>query len=520
MLAGALLVGGCPGAADSADANDAATVTPGTFFTIADPTIRRGDVVEVRFSGPGGYSVLGEAYADRDGRARVAAPVVVDGQSGDLVSAELTAMVVGGTGSAKIRVGLPREIRGAKSGDLFRSVLDGAIADLDAAIAQWTEVGVELGSAVDVQSTVTQLGTQRALLADTLLQLDATGSLRLRNADGSSSFISGEALNLAERILAGQLAGAASEVRGDLNVAKRLNYADADEPFDPDQLARDLNFLRSTSAARDIAGRFGTAVSLSITIIALPVVVGASETVVVTSAIVAAGVGTYSFFSAWASNQNSDAFLNRSREGFDATTELISQLVRYAANAFSAGVGRPGDIGNAVTILISLKDLGAAALLERCQAEAEALFCTAATPTPPDDDPTIGDGSATSFVVLFYQNFDGTSGTNGALADIKLGGVVSAPDFTWSGFPMILTLSVQEVRDQNATPLYGVIAGVDAQGEPFPIVSGIMYGDYSRLARLPGYPETPPLLQRRVGAYLITIAADNGTFASLMFDVE
>lgn len=519
LVAGALLIGGCPGAEDAPNANDAGRVAPGAFFSIADPTLRRGDVVEVRFQGPGGYSVIGEAYADRDGRARVAAPTVLHGETGELISATVTATVVGGSGSTSIDVGLPRELRGAKRGDVFRSVLNGAIADLDASIAQWTAVGDELAE-VDVNGMVTQMGTQRTLLADTLLQLDVTGTLQLRNSDGSSSFVHGEALDLAERILAGQLAGAAAEAHGDLDAAKRLAYAESDEPIDPDQLARDLNFLRSTPAARDVAGKFGTAVSLSITIISLPVVVGASETVVVTSAIIAAGVGAYSFFSAWASNQNSDAFLNRTRAGFDATTELISQFARYAANALSAGIGRLGDIGNASTILIGLKDLGAEALLVRCQAEAQALFCTTGTVTPPDDDPIIGDGSATRFVVLFYQNFDGSSGTNAALADIKLGGGVSAPDFTWSGFPFVLTLTVEETRNQSATPLYGVVAGLDGEGNPFPIVSGIMYGDYSRLARLPGYPETAPLLQRRVGSYIITIAAEGGAFASLLFDVE
>lgn len=513
-----LSFGGCP--TDVADLGGSVSVVPGEFFGLADGSVRRGDVVQVRFDGPGGTSLVVDATADRDGEVRVAAPPVVDGATGELVAGTLNARIVGRSNVTTVHVALPRLINGGRRGDVFRAVLTAAAAELDAAIAQWTQIRDELGDLANANTMLTQLGTQRSLIGDTLLHLDVTGTLRLRTSTGGSTFVSGEALDLAEQLLAGNLMGLAAEARGDQSTAKSLRWADSDQPIDPEQLARDLNFLRNSPAARDVAGRFGTSTALAITIITLPIVVGASEVTVVTSAIVAVGVGAYSFFSAWASDQNSDAFLNGNRPGFDATTELLSQLIRYGTNALTAGVGRLGDFGNAVTIMIGLKDLGAAAVIERCRTEAEALFCTTGGAPPVDDDPTIGDGSASRFVVVFYQNFDGSSGTDASRADIQLSGVVSAPDFNWRGFPMVVTLTVSETRGQTASPLYGVIAGVDAEGNPFPIVSGLMYGDYSRLARLPGYPETPPLLRNRVGTYVVTIATDSGTFASLVFDVE
>ncbi|MGE0479930.1 MAG: hypothetical protein AB7Q17_05595 [Phycisphaerae bacterium] len=514
-----LSFGGCP--TDVQNAGGAVSVVPGEFFGLADGSVRRGDTVQVRFDGPGGTSMVVDATADRDGEVRVAAPPVIDGATGELIAGTLAARVVGRNTVTTVNVALPREITGGTRGDVFRAVLIAAAADLDAAIAQWTQIRDEVGDLANANTVLTQLGTQRTLLGDALLHLDVTGTLRLRTADGGSTFVGGAALDLAERLLAGNLTGLAAEARGEQNTAKSLRMSEHDQPIDPEQLARDLNFLRNSPGARDLAGKFGTSVGLAITIITLPIIVGASEVTVVTSAIVAVGVGGYSFFSAWASNQNSDAFLNGNRSTFDATTELISQLIRYGTNALTAGIGRIGDFGNAVTIMIGLKDLGAAAVVERCRAEAEALFCTTGGGAPPvDDDPTIGDGSATRFVVVFYQNFDGSSGTDASRADIQLGGVVSAPDFTWRGFPMVVTLTVTETRGQTGTPLYGVLAGLDAEGNPFPIVSGLMYGDYSRLTRLPGYPETPPLLQNRVGTYVVTIATDVGTFASLVFDVE
>lgn len=134
----------------------------------------------------------------------------------------------------------------------------------------------------------------------------------------------------------------------------------------------------------------------------------------------------------------------------------------------------------------------------------------------PDCDP---DGA---FNILSYVNFDGTEGTEAALAEIQLSGDPQFPTVSWSMPGIVAILATASTIDPPQTAFIYNVSGVieeDADGnfELFAFATqSIQYGDYSRsdtsgfleVDPLPGFPPLPevaPPLAADGTFYAITI---------------
>jgi hypothetical protein len=119
-------------------------------------------------------------------------------------------------------------------------------------------------------------------------------------------------------------------------------------------------------------------------------------------------------------------------------------------------------------------------------------------PAPPPPGPARPDAGAPAgsspFVIAGYGNTDGTMGTDGARAQIRLSGAPATPAIAWT-FPGATSLFVQEAGTE--TVLYGVIRQNNKDGVFVPLSSPVTYGDYG-LPDIQVYPRalrpSPPLM--------------------------
>lgn len=217
---------------------------------------------------------------------------------------------------------------------------------------------------------------------------------------------------------------------------------------------------------------------------------------------------------AWWANKNTDSLNSRDREEFDATTEFLSQLARWGTNTLGNFLpeAQGGNFFGNVNTGLTLKDLASTVETKICSFEISFFCDDSSSDTGDDSGDNTDSGSIGTYTIVSYLNFDGSTGTNLAAADIQLSGNSNYPTFSWTGDAIAVIVShvINSGVEPNVFGVTGEYAGSVAS-----LGSSIKYGDYSGNVDIVGQDPSPALVAGE--SYIVQVQLGNGQGASLFF---
>ncbi len=521
-----------------------ARLTPGQFLTISAPSILEGSTVEVEFRGAGGFLVSVEALDTQDGSLRVAVPPFVDPVTGEFRAAEVTVSLKGIDSQRSLMIDDLLELDGVAPGTFVRIILEVAIESSQSTLDNLALIENDLPGSVDSSEAVAVINQQIQALQDTLDELNASGEFVVEVSGVGPVAIAGDDLRKADRVLLSMIAGVAelnetgtaSKRTSDLkgvsastsrkNAGECLLIVDEQEKINClNEVARDTVSGSSTRQATNFASMLAAGVGLGIFTLGAFGFITISPAVAVTSLVVGVIGGAASFTNAGVTNQNTDAFLNNDRPGFDAGQEGASQLIRVGTNAASSlpVVGAPAQ---AVNVGLTVNDLLNGAEAIKCSDEQQKTgvqqqadttitdFCPVMSPDGGGDSGT-GMGDTTdpgqddqdppvsgAYTTLGYVNTDGSSGSGASVdpaqAQIQLTGDPARPTISWNGVSDVFTLFVTSSALSDVRILYGLEGETppdengDTEQVPFAF-SSVAYGTFGLTNTVPTEGQNGPL---------------------------
>ena len=348
-------------------------LTPGELLKITSASIQAGQTYDVEFRTAGGFVVPVEAEALADGELYVAVPPVLDPETGVFSSGVMTIFASALNLEESLSILELPAVQGAEAGAILEIVLEAAMGDYQGVVSNLPAVQAEAGGVVDATDTTVEINAQIDALQEMLTELQSSRTLTVTLPQGGTTTLTEAELRTADRLLLAYLAGVADEDVPDLS-AKRSGAAHRDMGdclaiADANQrlacIREVIGGIRvSTGRGSNLASGLATVVGLGVGLYGA--VVGA-PLVALTGLIVSTIGAATSYTNAAVNNQNSDAFLNGNRPGFDASTEAISQTIRVGTSAASNIPGPIGQVSGAVNVGLSVRDIMGAAEHERCQ---------------------------------------------------------------------------------------------------------------------------------------------------------
>lgn len=367
MIAGPATFSGCGGATDVAPVLSklllsVGTIAPGRFFTIEHPDIKAGSTVQVRFAGSNGYVFTFDAQNTENGRVRVAAPPVVDVQSGQFAAGDVTVSVVGLEGEAGLSIEALPDTQGAAPGSVLRAVFAAALDDHTSLLGKIATVSEQTSGGADASGVESAANDMVQKLQSIINEYDATGSLTIQDADGTTRPMTTAELELADRYLAAILLGIAEEMSGGISLPASARQArllpaengGSDQPDIVQQVNNALPAVRDGLRSGLAGGStFMAGAGVAITIIGLWI---EAPLIVFGGAICVVGGAVCSLANGALGGSNSDSFLNNDGDVFSSGQEAISQGIRYLSDVVSVVPGVPGLIATATGLATGIYD--------------------------------------------------------------------------------------------------------------------------------------------------------------------
>jgi len=397
----------------------ASKVAAGQFITISHPTIRAGEGAQIRFRQFDGPEWIVELPEAEEGAVRIQVPPLIwlagDGFRGGFLRVSL----VGIDDEQSLEVETLPDFSALPPGTILDMLLQSAIVDLyDTETTLRTgqdEYGVLAGTAASIDA----INEERRRLEELHFQLVLNESLRVSVSEDVEITLTERELRRLDVYLAVMLAGLRDELQlaGGGATARVLDEScweqirngtlkGADEIVDcvtgiVDDVKRD-----ALEGAKKAGAFVGTTISFAFTAGGALVQEGR---LFLTGVLTTAGNSIWSFGTAYFSKENTDAFLLRQGERFNASKEALSQVFRNATNFLGGLPGRVGVFFTAVTAATSVKDLNSIAASERCprepaqrilQAADDATFCqlVLAADTPDGDPGDVCGGCADGLI--------------------------------------------------------------------------------------------------------------------------
>ncbi len=345
-----LLLPGCTPSSDPVTPQSA-SLTPGQFITLSDPSITAGVPVSIEFSSPHGFSTVVEAYNTEDGSVRVAIPPCMDATGTAFTAGEMTVGVKGSISLMTLTVtDLPPPETGDPPGAMLRVVLEAALESYQYALAGAAAVQADVGGELDSSTYTAAIAQQIAMLQSMLAEYDAAGQITISDATGSRT-LTPEQMIVADRLLIAVFTGMADEMVDAASTTAAGKDARAWRKGGPAP-SQGFNGQAAVAQVRNSI-RTGTgAANLLVSGVGVVLCIGGlaitSPGVILVGAVVGAIGAATAYADGLAGGENSDAFLLRDPKRFNSSLEAGSQIVRYGSNAASV---IPGPLGTAANVV-------------------------------------------------------------------------------------------------------------------------------------------------------------------------
>ncbi|HNO77230.1 MAG TPA: hypothetical protein PKN33_04140 [Phycisphaerae bacterium] len=353
--------GGDNGGGDGSDDLEfsAENLKIGEFLTIRHSSIVEGEIRTVSFRQDDGFVQQHEVTPHADGELSIAMPPYYD-PSNDAIVANRFAISIDGVDIERdVDVEGLYDLEGVETGAVIGLLIDSTLEDIDASLQRLDDQGDDFDTTAENEAFRNALLDNRDFYEGLRAEWDANQTLTFPVSGGDDITVQADQVREAERYLANIIIGAHSEIQrrngsetGRIIGGNCIGQTGAALQSCLDQCIQDIK--DQALRASQVAGVIPTAVGAGITLFGFLVV--SSEAVIITGVVVTVAGMAHGFATAFASNTNTDTFGQNEGEGFNASREAISQLVRYGANAGSAPV----------SLAINAKDLASALEAAKC----------------------------------------------------------------------------------------------------------------------------------------------------------
>ena len=515
-------------------------VLPDQSLGISHRSIEEGDSVKLDFRSPDDSAVIQTVYAiaSADGEVVIPVPTYIDSSTGEISSGVMNLHLNDDELSVALTIDEVLELSFRTDGIILLALLEATRDKYLTTLTQLNNIALNT-SQVTTSESVASVNAALDKINDWIADFNSTGSITFDDSDPDSR-LGPEELNILDlRLLLSMLSAdifadgllADTDRKAhilDLQQNSQLEYRqppvtqlirDSWDDFqralgnspassEVKQSATDL-FEQTLDKGKDAASKAVTGLTGYISLMTA----GASRLGgSALSGVAKAGSQGNALFSslsgyytAWLTNENTDSFDTRDKIDFDASQELLSQVVRYGSNTL--GNFLPGDQGGDFfgdfNTTVTVSDVLEAAEVEVCNFEIS-FFC--------------GTTVTRVLEVVSYLNFDGSTGLDGTAADIQLSGDPSFPQISWSGQGISLTVS--QFTTTSVIPNIFGVTGTNGQGSTSiqPFGSFVRYGDYTGNVNIVGEDPSPALTEG--SNYAISLQNSSFQSATLVFTVR
>jgi hypothetical protein len=514
---------------------------PGQSIGVSHESIKAGDVVEVHFQTPDASAEkqVIKATALTDGEVIVSVPPYVEAQSGEITSGTMNLFLGDPALFTSILIDPLPDLLFESRGTILLALLEFSRSQYLLSRDLLTAIG--LNDQTDTAVAVAEIVQALITLGVWIDEISSQGTLTMEE-DDSTIVLSGDDLNVLDRWLLLSLLAMNNFADSQLSTSSQLLTTSAlqvsrlskgkatvqnqppvnellreswddfqralgSSPADEDVKQAITDLVEQTLAkGKDAAARGSTLLAGYISLLATgtgqlggTAISGVSKALSQANAHFSTLAGA---FTAWLTNKNTDSFRSRDREGFNSSSEFISQLARWGTNTlgnFLPG-NQGGNLFSNINTGLTINDLLSAAEIEICRFEIS-FFC--------------GTSATTGFTIANYTNFDGSSGSDGKDADIQLSGSQSFPVISWPGQGIALIVSKVSVSGTEPN-IYGITG--PHSNAIVSIGSSARYGDYSGDIEIVGDSPSPAL--KSGSSYVIQVQNTDFQSASLFFLVN
>ncbi|MDT8273229.1 MAG: hypothetical protein RRA35_08545, partial [Desulfomonilia bacterium] len=373
-----LLVSGC-GSGSSGSSGDTnqqavpvlsvAAAYPGSFITISHDSIKEGVPSIVVFSDGQNYEVSFSVESTTDGSARIAVPLYIDPDTGEIASADVTVSINGQAVSGTFLINAFPAI-GNDGGEVFVMFLEKMIASYENAQDDLLTTTTE--EEIDLTSLVDDFHDRIAALQASIQQVETTGTLTLATGEGAV-VLNRSDLRFLDQWLASLVLGMDAELSGPTAASGQgIDMSNWGEISANERLQRIRSsidnvideFERGLEGGKVWIGGVTVGFAVAGALVGGPVGAAVGAAAGLALAYFSAG---YELGSAAAFERICDSFSQKSREGYDWGRGLVNQAVRIATNA-AAGIGdKIGSLFSWISTAITVGDTMDAAENVRCK---------------------------------------------------------------------------------------------------------------------------------------------------------
>jgi hypothetical protein len=181
---------------------------PGTFLAIEDDSISGDSSLEVTFSDASGFKVVLETALTEPGKATIALPPLIDIDTGEIKSGNLTVSLANGK-KAEVTIDELPALADIDDGYVVEAYLQQARDDLEANLAEIISLAMEYQ--YDTTELESQVQIQIDLISDELNELRTQGTLTVYSHDSGKLVLSADELKKVDQLLFAILYGIHAE---------------------------------------------------------------------------------------------------------------------------------------------------------------------------------------------------------------------------------------------------------------------------------------------------------------------